>query len=109
MEKNHLFVMVHTAIIYHVSTPVDHHVNVVQIVQRLRALPDHCERRRYIRSFLHELEFHRLAVNGVIGEVRVHAGHPSFDVELAQEPDLRNGGPAYMNFHAYALLCACGH
>lgn len=63
-------------------------MNIIRIVQRLRAAPDDGEGSRQLGRFRGVRELHRVAVDGVAQQLGVHARHPALDVELTHEARL---------------------
>ena len=70
----------------HLLAPVDQHVNVVRIVQRLRLAPDDGEGGSDVGRPRRVGELHLVAVDGVAQQLGIHARHPALDVELADKP-----------------------
>ena len=73
----------HAAVVRHLLAAVDQHVDVVRVVQRLALAPDHREGRRHVGGATGVGELHLVAVDRVREQLRVDAGHPTLDVELA--------------------------
>ena len=77
----------HPAVIGHLLAPVDQHVNVVRIVQRLRLAPDDGEGGGDVGRPRRVGELHLVAVDGVTQQLSIHTGHPTLYVELADKPE----------------------
>ena len=77
----------HPAVIGHLLAPVDQHVNVVRIVQRLRLAPDDGEGGSDVGRPRRVGELHLVAVDGVTQQLSIHTGHPALNVELADKPE----------------------
>ena len=77
----------HPAVVGHLLAPVDQHVDVVRIVQRLRLAPDDCEGGRDVGRPGRVGELHLVAVDGVAQQLSIHARHPTLNVELADKPE----------------------
>lgn len=63
-------------------------MNIIRIVQGLGAAPDDGKGGRQLRRFGRVREIHGITVDGIAEQLRVDAGHPTFDVELTHEPRL---------------------
>ena len=77
----------HPAVVGHLLAPVDQHVNVVWIVQRLRLAPDDGEGGGDVGRPRRVGELHLVAVDGVAQQLSIDTGHPALDVELADKPE----------------------
>ena len=77
----------HPAVIGHLLAPVDQHVNVVRIVQRLRLAPDDGKGGGDVGCPRRVGELHLVAVDGVTQQLSIHTGHPALNVELADKPE----------------------
>ena len=80
----------HPAVVGHVPTPVYHQMDVVRVVQRFRAAPDHRERHGDVGRSGRVGKLCLLAVNRVREQPSVHDRHTTFYVELTDEPGLHD-------------------
>ena len=81
----------HPAVVGHLLAPVDQHVDVVRVVQRLALAPDHGEGGGHVGRPRGVGELHLVAVDRVGEQLGIDTRHPSLDVELTHEPGEGNG------------------
>ena len=94
------------AVAGHLLAPVDQHVDVVRVVQRLALAPDDSEGGGDVGGPGGVGELHLVTVDGVAQQLGVDAGHPALDVELADEPGLDDELGDVVHLHPDALLKA---
>ena len=88
----------------HLLAPVDQHVDVVRVVQRLALAPDNGEGGGDVGRPGGVGELHLVTVDGVTQQLGVHTGHPALDVELADEPGLDDELGDVVDLYPDALL-----
>lgn len=80
----------HSAVVSHVATPVYYQMDVVWIIQRFRATPDHREWHGDVGCPRCVRKLGLLAINRVREEPCVHDRHTALYVELTDEPGLHD-------------------
>ena len=88
----------------HLLAPVDQHVDVVRVVQRLALAPDNGEGGGDVGRPGGVGELHLVTVDGVAQQLGVDTRHPALDVELADEASLDNELGDVVHFDPDALL-----
>ena len=94
------------AVVGHLLALVDHHVDVLRVVQGLRLAPYDGDGGGDVGRPRRVAELHLVAVDGVAQQLGVHAGHPALDVELADKPGLDDELGDVVDLHPDALLKA---
>lgn len=74
-------------------------MNIIRIVERLRAAPYDGERGRQLRRLGRVRKLHRITVDRIAQELRVDARNAALDVELTHEPGLDDELTDDMHLH----------
>lgn len=84
-------------------------MNVVRIVERLRAIPNDGKCCGDVRRFRRVHELHRVAVDGVAEQLRIDTWNASLDVELTNVARLNDGVTDYVYSNLNGALDAGRH